>query len=227
VATAAGSRSVSDPPVSNPVGFVVGLKAEARLARRLGVPVEVGGGDAAGAAAAAARLIARGVSGLVSFGLAGGLDPALAPGAILVPPVVLLGPGRWDADPALMHRLGRATAGAIYGGGQIVATAAAKAALHSRTGAVAVDLESAAVAQVARQHTLPFAVLRAVCDPASRDLPHAALVALDAAGTIGPWRVASAVLSRPWEILVLIRLAREAARARHALVTRIRALGRL
>jgi len=205
----------------------VGLEAEARLTRRLQVPVEVGGGNAYGAASASARLIARGVSGLVSFGLAGGIDPTLAPGAILVPSVVMLDADRWDADIALTHRLGGATAGAIYGGGQIVATAAAKAALHARTGAAAVDLESAAVAQVARQNALPFAVLRAVCDPASRDLPHAALVALDAAGTIGAWRVASAVLSRPWEIPALIGLARDAARARHALVTRVRALGRL
>lgn len=163
----------------------------------------------------------------MSFGLAGGLDPALAPGAILVPPVVLLGTERWDAEAALMHRLGGATAGAIYGGGHIVATAADKAALRARTGAVAVDLESAAVARVARQHALSFAVLRAICDPASRDLPHAALVALDSAGTIGAWRVASAALSRPREIPALIRLAGDAARARHALVTRIRALGRL
>lgn len=163
----------------------------------------------------------------MSFGLAGGLDPALAPGAILVPPAVTLDANRWDADAALMEWLGGPTAGSIHGGGHIVATAAAKAALHASTGAVAVDLESAAVARAALQHALPFAVLRAVCDPASRDLPHAALVALDGAGTIRGWRVASAVLSRPWEIPALIGLARDAARGRRALVTRVRALGRL
>ncbi len=205
----------------------MGLEAEARLARRLGVPVETGGGHAEGAAAAAARLAAQGVSGLVSFGLAGGLDPALAPGAILVPRAVLLDAGQWDADPALMDRLGGPTPGTLYGGGQIVATARDKAALHARTGAVAVDLESAAVADVARQHGLPFAVLRAVCDPATRGLPRAALVALDAAGRIDAWRVGIAVLARPWEVPALVRLARDAARARHTLVTRVRTLGRL
>jgi len=205
----------------------VGLEAEARLARRLGVPVETGGGHAEGAAAAAARLAAQGVSSLVSFGLAGGLDPALAPGAILVPRAVLLDSDRWDADLALMDRLGGPTPGTLYGGGRIIATARDKAALHARTGAVAVDLESAAVADVARRHGLPFAALRAVCDPAARGLPRAALVALDAAGQIGAWRVGAAVLARPWEIPALVRLAGDAARARHTLVTRIRALGRL
>ncbi len=210
-----------------PLGIVVGLEAEARVARRLGVPVETGGGDTKGAISAAARLVAQGVAGLISFGLAGGLDPALSAGAILVPSVVLLDAQRWEADPALMARLGGPTAGTLYGGGEIVATARAKAALHAHTGAVAVDLESAAVAAVARQHGLPFAVLRAVCDVAARDLPRAALVALDSAGRIGMVRVGAAVLGRPWQIPALIGLAGDASRARHALVTRVQALGRL
>ncbi len=210
-----------------PVGVVVGLEAEARIARNFGVPIEVGGGRAEGAAAASSRLVARGVSGLISFGLAGGLDPALIPGAMLVPATVLFEADRWDADAAMLQRLGGPTPGTLYGGGEVVASAQAKAALHARTGAVAVDLESAAVARTARQHGLPFAVLRAVCDGAARDLPRAALVALDGAGRIGMWRVILAALSRPGQLPDLIRLGGDAARARHALVTRARAIGRL
>jgi hypothetical protein len=59
--------------------IVVGLKAEALLARRLGVPVMIGGGTAAGAEMAARRAVAEGATALVSFGLAGGLDPSLRP----------------------------------------------------------------------------------------------------------------------------------------------------
>ncbi len=229
MAIAAGSPLVSERSAvsKNPIGIVTGLQAEARIARHLGLPVEVGGGRAEGAAAASRRLIEHGISGLVSFGLAGGLDPALAPGMLLVPTAVLLEADRWDADGALMQRLGGATQGAIYGGGAIVACAAAKAALHARTGAVAVDLESAAVARTAWQHGLPFAVLRAVCDGAARDLPRAAFVALDTVGRIGGWRVALAALSRPGQLPDLIRLGGDAARARHALVTRVQAIGRL
>ncbi len=219
-------RPVS-PLVGPSVGVVTGLEAEARIARRFGVPVEVGGGRADGAAAAAQRLVERGVGGLVSFGLAGGLDPALDPGTVLVPAAVLLDAERWDADDALSRRLGGGTPGALYGGGEVVATAAAKAALLARTGAVAVDLESAAVARAARRHGLPFAALRAVCDGAGRGLPRAALVALDGAGQIGGLRVAWAAASRPWEVPDLVRLGGDAARARHALVARVRAIGRL
>ena len=67
------------------VGIVVGLAAEARIARRLGWKVAIGGGAAAGAEAAARRLIDEGSDALVSFGLAGALDPALRPGALIVP----------------------------------------------------------------------------------------------------------------------------------------------
>ncbi len=202
------------------------MQAEARLARRLGAPVEIGGGTEAGAAAAAARLIGQGVRSLVSFGLAGGLDPTLSPGAIVVPDVILSGDGHWPADPRLAAGLGR-VAGALFSGGDVVARAAEKRALHARTGAAAVDLESAAVAEAAARHAIPFAALRAICDPASRSLPLAALAALDSEGRIGMRRVMTAALSRPGEFPSLLALATDAARARRALRTRVEAIRRL
>ena len=134
--------------------------------------------------------------------------------------------GHWPTDPRLAAGLGR-VGGAIFSGDAIVATAAAKRALHQRTGAAAIDLESAAVAETAARHAIPFAVLRAVCDPAGCSLPHAALVALDSRGRIGGWRVAKAALSHPAEIPALIALASDAARARVALSNRVDAIRRL
>jgi len=189
--------------------------------------VQAGGGGAAGAERAAEQLVQNGAKGLLSFGLAGGLDPGLVPGDLLNPAMVVLDGKIWFTDPVLMARLGPTTPGALYGGGKVLATAAAKATLFHCTGAVAIDLESAAVARVAQQHGLPFAVLRAVCDAAGRDLPHAALVALDSAGRIGLLRIGGAVLARPWEVPNLIRLANDAARARRALMARVAAIGPL
>jgi adenosylhomocysteine nucleosidase len=186
----------------------------------------VGGGGEVGAAAAASRLIAQGARRLLSFGLAGGLDPELGPGDLIVPDVVLSQDGHWPADPRLASALGR-VGGALFSGGEIVATAAAKRALHARTGAAAVDVESAAVAEAAARHAVPFAVLRAICDSAARSLPHAALVALDQRGRIGAWRVAKAALSRPTELPALIALASDAARARVALSNRVDVIKRL
>ncbi len=204
-----------------PLGVVVGLEAEARLARRWGVPVAVGGGDAAGAARAA-QLLAPAVRGFVSFGLAGGLDPALHPGTLLVPDRVVDGDEAWPTDPDLQAALGGGTGHVLLGGGTLLATAAAKRAARE-AGAQAVDLESAAVARVAAAAGKTFAVLRAVCDEAELDLPYAALVALDGSGRIGAARVALATLRRPWQIPALLGLARDAARARAALAGRVRA----
>ncbi len=206
------------------VGFVVGLVAEARLGARLGVPVEVGGGTAAGAAAAAARLVARGVEGLVSFGLAGGLDPALRAGQVLVPTRLLDGDRVLEAAPALCRWLGGSTPGAMLAGRLVVAGVAEKRALFARTGAVAVDLESGAVAEAAMRAGLGFAMLRAVCDPAGRTLPAAALVALDGAGAIGGLRVLGSVLRAPGQLPGLLALARDAAAARRGLERRVRVL---
>jgi len=205
-------------------GLVTGLQAEARIARPLGA-VAAGGGLPAGAAEAAERLAAQGVAALVSFGLCGGLDPALPPGAIVVPRRVCTAHRHHATAANIAAALGGWSADRLWAGDAVVATAADKRALFAASGAVAVDLESGAVAAVAERHGLPFAVLRAVCDPAETTLPPAALLALDQAGAIGLWRVAASVIAAPGQLPALLRLARDAGRARAALVRRVGDIG--
>ncbi len=209
----------------------MGLAAEARLACGLGGRIAIGGGDAPGAAAAAAGLTRSGVTALLSFGLAGGLDPGLRAGDLVVPDAVLFPTGeRWVADPALSRRLGPVAgpvAGTVLAADAILATAAAKRAAWQRTAAAAADLESGAVAREAAAHGLPFAVLRAVCDPAGRDLPPAALSALDRQGRIRPAALLRSLGRQPGQIVALVALGREAARARQALLTQVGVIGRL
>lgn len=205
------------------IGVVVGLESEARIARLLGCPVAVGGGGAAGAARAAAGLMGQGATALISFGLAGGLAPGLPPGAIIVPDRVVDGAGQaWTVDPALAARLG-APGGAMLAVPDIVATAAAKAQAWQRTGALAADIETGAVARACPC----FAVLRVICDPAERDLPPAALSALDAAGRIHVGSLLRSLLRSPGQIPALITLGRDAAAARQALLTQVRRIGPL
>ncbi len=205
---------------------VVGLKAEARLARRLGLPVVVGGGTAAGAAEAVARAVAGDAAGLLSLGLAGGLDPAARPGLLLVPASVLCD-GQWRAaDPALLAWLGGVTPHRLLAADAPAVDAGDKQRLWQETGATAVDLETAAVVRAAAAHRLPFAVLRVVCDPAERTLPPAALVALDARGAIGLARVAWSIARQPRQVPALLRLAGDAAAARRVLRRRLREVRR-
>jgi adenosylhomocysteine nucleosidase len=197
------------------LGFVTGLTAEARLARPLGL-VCAGGGLPDGAEAAAEWLVEQNVDALVSFGLAGGLDPALRPGDVVVPETVREQDHVYATDPRVSARFGR-RGGTLLAGAAVVADVEEKARLFSRTGAVAVDLESGAVARVAARHGLPFAVLRAVCDPAHRTMPPAALVALNGSGAIGLLRFLASVARQFGQVPGLIALGRDAVAARAAL----------
>lgn len=203
---------------------MVGLKAEEKIARKLGWDIAIGGGRAEGAAAAVESLIVRGATALVSFGLAGGIDPSLRPGQVLVPKAVLLDGEMFSCDAALGARLGGLTGHVMLAGKHLLDTADAKRRAWRDWHAHAIDLETAAVARTARARGLPFAVLRAVCDPANCSLPPAARAALDIDGAIGMWRVLNSLLTGPRQIPDLLALARDAATARRALQRRVRRL---
>jgi adenosylhomocysteine nucleosidase len=206
--------------------FLVGFAAEAKIARGLGWQVAIGGGSTEGAARAVRLLIDSGATGIVSFGLAGGLDPALPPGTLIVANDVVADGRIWPTDASLSQRLGGATGHRCLGLDRIVASPAEKRRLGRETGAAVVDMESGALAATANAMGVPFAVLRAVCDTTNRALPPAALVALDSAGRIAPTSLAWSVLTHPGQIRTLIALARDAAAARRALRSRITALQR-
>lgn len=204
------------------LGFVTGLTSEARLLAPISALVAVGGGTADGAEAAARRLVEQGATSLFSFGLAGGLDPSLAAGDLVVPASVVGLNGRYSCDRLLLRYLGGATVEALAGVDNAVQGAAAKEKLFQATGAAAVDIESIGLARVASANGLPFAVLRAVADPAGRNLPPAAMVALDAFGRIALGRVIGSLVRKPNQIFDLIRLAGETAAGRRTLLAQVK-----
>ncbi|MGH7000017.1 MAG: nucleoside phosphorylase [Stellaceae bacterium] len=198
-----------------------GFAAEARLARRFGLMAFATGGDGARGRSLAFRA-AETADGLLSFGIAGGLAPRLAAGALLLPRMVIAANGeRLPVDAGLHRRVltALATAGLHAETGDvlaldaIVATPHAKAVQHARHGTLAVDLESLSAARAAQAASKPFLVLRAVADPASRGLPPAALVGLHPSGRAAPGRVLVAVLRQPGQIPELIATARDTRRA--------------
>jgi adenosylhomocysteine nucleosidase len=207
-----------------PVAAICGLAAEARIARRAGLVAVATGGDAARTTAAVERQLIDGAA-IVSFGIAGGLDPSLASGTLLLPRGVREAEGARIAVDADWHGRVRAALarlslppheGDLIGAAQAVTTVTEKAALFRRTGAAAVDLESTVVARAAARAKRPFLVLRAVADPAARDLPPAAAIALGEHGgpALGP--ILLSVLGQPGQIAGLLKLARD---TRQALAT--------
>jgi len=191
-----------DPPLSE-----LALLGEGSLLALSGI-----GGAAA--AAAAQALVDSGVSALMTFGMAGGLDPALKPGCVVIPCELLSTHGaRYAACRSWRERVAAAvsplcavTEGNLLTSAQAIDTPAEKAAALRSTGAAAVDMESAAVADVAARHNLPFIAVRVIVDTAADVLPRA-VVAASRAGRVRFGRLIGGLILRPREIAALLRLA--------------------
>ena len=202
-------------------GVVAGFRAETRWLGGQDVRLAWSGGSPERARSEAERLLAEGVAGLVSFGLAGGLAPHLRPSDLLLPEIVRDATGAsWSVDPTWRERI-RARlaagglepkAGTLVGSDRIVATASDKRALFETTGAQAVDMESHQVVAVASAAGLPFLVLRALADPHDQVVPQVAREALRPDGRIRVRATFGGLARQPGELIALLRLARQSAR---------------
>lgn len=214
-----------------PVLAVTGLLAEARIASGAGVVAVAGGGDPARLALLLQAALARGARAVVSFGIAGGLEPGLAPGSVLLARGIHDGETRTPTSAAWTARLAEALPGArpvdLAGVDAAVVGAGDKAALFARTGAAAVDMESHVAARLAALHGLPFAALRVVADPAQRTLPPAALVGMRPDGTTDIGAVLRSLGREPRQLFGLVRTGLDAQAAFSALKASRRALGHL
>ena len=217
-------------PVATHLGILAGLQSEARCLSGLAVPhsIALSGARLDGARRAAERLVAGGATHLLSFGLAGGLDPALPPGTLLLPTRLLTPGGTIEVDAAwhahaaaLLGQLKPVTAPTV-GSDLAIADASEKARLFARTGAAAVDMESHVLARGGAG--LPLLILRAVADSADDALPPAALVAVKPDGSTDLAAVLGAVMRRPGQIPALIRLGKAAAQAEASLRAAIKVL---
>lgn len=99
----------------------------------------------------------------------------------------------------------------------VVCRSAAKKALHHRTGAVAVDMETHRIAAIAREAGLPCLAIRAISDPASRNLPALVAHALDEEGRPRIGAVLRGLVFRPFDLPALIRAGRDSRKAFGAL----------
>ena len=203
------------------IGVITGLRAEARCLRRLQMTVACSGAHPGRARAEAARLLAEGALGLVSFGLAAGLAADLQAGDLVLAAGLVLPDGRYlAADAAWRDRLIAALAGAgvaahvgpVAGTDHLLATPGHKRALLEATGALAADMESHAVAELASAAAKPFIVVRAISDSADQSLPDAVTRFLGPTGQIRPASLIGAI-ARPRELAASVRLGLQTRRA--------------
>jgi adenosylhomocysteine nucleosidase len=159
-------------------------------------------------------LIAQGATALMSWGYAAALDERLTDGCLVLPERIIGASGEsYPVDSQWHERLYLVSAfklsvwtGAVVESENVVATAAEKIALNERTGAAAVDMESAAHARAAAERGLPYVAVRAIVDTASTGIPEAVLQARDAQGGIDVGKLLGAC-RKPADWIQVARLA--------------------
>jgi adenosylhomocysteine nucleosidase len=182
------------------------------------------------AAAAARRLVDAGASALLSFGLAGGLDPALCAGRVVLPEEIISRDGarvptstEWRQQLRLsLAALEPVAAGRLLASARPLESVAEKAAAFRETGAAAVDMESLAVGEVAVALNLPFIAVRVIVDGAADLLPRA-VVAASRGGQLSMLRLIGGLIIAPQDLVPLIRLARRYRTATRSLAAVARA----
>jgi adenosylhomocysteine nucleosidase len=179
------------------------------------VVAESGAGMAKAERATRALLAVHSPSWVLSCGFAGALQPQLKVGDIVAANDLVDDAGHelkidlgMESDPARHLFVGRLTTV-----GRIVRTVAEKHALAERTGGLAVDMETFAVAQVCRELHRKFLSFRVISDDLSADLPPEVMSIFGDTGAVRFGAVVGSLWKRPSSITDLFRLREQAAQA--------------
>lgn len=167
-------------------------------------------------------LIAKGATALGVSGVSGGLDPELKPGDLVLADSIIQENGNgcrqvWEVNSKFMEIAYAALTAKgipVYRGPIITVQKAAlsarnKQTLFKKTQALAVDMESAAVAETAKKASIPFFALRAVCDAATRSIPIEIFGCLNRAGRVRLFHLFRTLLLKPSLVSDLLRMKRE------------------
>ena len=217
---------------------VVGLRHPAYVGlyqRRAVILARTGMGRQRAGASAEAVLARYKVAGVISIGFSGALDGRLEVGDLVLASELIgvtdpggqeIEPTIYPADQGLLRTATEAlratplrmVLGPTVTAPSILATPAGKQGLGWQTGAVAVDMESYWVARVVSEQGLPFLALRVISDAQEDLLPPFDQI-LDADGNPRARRLATHLIREPGSLVALVKLARNAGRARRALTT--------
>lgn len=207
---------------------VTGLASEATVAAGPGIATCVGGARSEALRSRLQAIDSRGLAAVVSFGVAGALDPRLAVGSVVLATEVtdlarsrVADEGMRTAWSVLLAKAGQPFSEAsVVGVDRPAMDVAAKSALRIATGAAIVDMESHIAASWAEERGLRFGAIRVVSDSALRTLPPLAATAMRPDGSVAVGHVLARLVRSPGQIPALIATGRDAAVA-------FRALGRV
>jgi adenosylhomocysteine nucleosidase len=175
---------------------------------------------------------------VIATGVAGALSSGLKPGdLVLAHRVIQLSENGENArhiltiDREHLEDIGRSLtiAGLKYSTGalmtvpRVLATAAEKRHAKVNTGAIAVDMETAAIAAEAHARGIPFVAIRAVLDEVDDDVSGAAEMAGED-GFVRPLAATAYLVRNPSALLKLPRMIRNLARATNSIADALEAI---
>lgn len=219
----------------SPTGLTL-LNRPAALKTRVLMPlgndtqVWIGGIGPEHARVGADQLLQAGARALLSWGCAAALKPGLNAGDIIIPATIMDSARQAKFKPdhdwrqrflqpllTAPGRLGNILQDTLCSSDQVVATRMDKQQLAEQTGASAVDMETAAIAEQAAAAGVPFLCVRVIADTASMQLSPQLLQTLDAFGRPDMQQLAGYLLREPAAIVQLWQLNRAFRRARRQL----------
>ena len=154
-------------------------------------------------------------------GFAGGLVDGLTPGTLVIGDSVIDSSGTMlTADSRLLAiaesvRLPELAAmrGTIFTDNKVLTRSAEKRALAQQRDVIAVDMETFAAAEVAREAGVPWLAARVVTDGAADDMPFDFNAMTGTDGNVNKGRVIVSALTHPLTVPALIRLGSRSSRA--------------
>ena len=227
------------------LGIVVAVTAEARsLVKQSiangelirlpdGAMLTVSGIGPRRATMASRSLVEKGATALLSWGSAGGLVPEISPGSLILPKTIIASNrSLYYVDAAWHISLCNRLKGHVdfytdpmTESTTVACSPAEKAILFRETGAIGVDMESAAVATVAQEVGIPFMVVRAVADAMDTTIPKSALNAFDESGRLSFLKLIQGFVQHPTELFALVRVGRNYRAAQRTLASVARLTG--
>lgn len=165
------------------------------------------------ATTASQRLIDKRAERLISWGCAAALSSDLKPGDLLLPQQLQSeSKQQFSIDsPWLKHVTEQLSnlkpcIGLLAESSVIVAESSAKKDINLQSNAIALDMESIAIAQTALQHNIPAMIIRCIADPVEMSLPKAVSYALNDQGDVVLSKLLWYLLTHPIELPGLIKL---------------------
>jgi len=165
------------------------------------------------ASKASQLLIEKGAKRLVSWGCAAALSPNLKPGDFVLPKQLqtenkqlLSIDSNWLENTSKQLSALSPNNGLLAESSTIVAESTDKTAIHQQSQAIALDMESIAIAQIAIEHKIPSLVIRCIADPVDMSLPKAVSYALNDQGDVVLTKLLWFLLTHPSELPGLIKL---------------------